>query len=90
MLGARRGWVGWGWDDGRPQHGGGVVGFGGSERSCSRIEGGEIGAPVGEMNITGNYLELLPNLTLVGNDPEPWATVKTPTLAFESVQFSGS
>lgn len=55
-----------------------------------RIEGGAVGEPVGEMNVTGNYLDLLRRLELVGNDPEPWSTVRTPTLAFANVQFSGA
>lgn len=54
-----------------------------------RIENGELGAPVSEMNVTGNYLELLQHLVAVGNDPEPWASLRAPTLVFEDVQFSG-
>ena len=54
-----------------------------------RIEGGQPGAPVAEMNITGNYLELLHNLAAVGNDPYPYSSFRTPTLVFENVEFSG-
>jgi len=54
------------------------------------IEGGQMGAPVSEMNITGNFLELLQKLVAVGNDPVPWSSVRTPTLVFEDVQFSGT
>jgi len=54
------------------------------------IEGGEIGAPVGEMNVTGNLLELFGRLTAVGNDPWPYSTIRSPTLVFEDVQFSGA
>lgn len=54
-----------------------------------RIEGGAKGAPVTEMNITGNYLELLQNLVAVGNDPNPYSSMQTPTLVFDNVEFSG-
>ena len=33
------------------------------------IEGGKLGAPVGEMNVTGNIVELFEHLAEVGNDP---------------------
>ena len=54
-----------------------------------RIEGGQMGEPVGEMNITGNYLDLLQNLVAVGDDPNPYSWLATPTLVFEGVEFSG-
>ncbi len=54
-----------------------------------RIEGGRRGVPVSEMNVTGNFLELLGRLVAVGNDPEPWSALRAPTLVFEGVQFSG-
>lgn len=54
------------------------------------IEGGELTAPVSEMNVTGNYAELLKSLVEVGNDPIPWSSFRTPTLVFDGVQFSGS
>ena len=54
------------------------------------IENGELGAPVGEMNVTGNLLELFSNLVAVGNDPWPYSSVRSPTLVFEGVQFSGA
>ncbi|MHC5010227.1 MAG: TldD/PmbA family protein [Planctomycetota bacterium] len=55
-----------------------------------RIRGGEIAEPVSEMNVTGNYRDLLQRLVHVGSDPVPWATCRTPTLVFEDVQFSGN
>lgn len=55
----------------------------------SRIENGELGAPVSEMNITGNFLELLPRLVAVGDDPDPSSSLRAPTLVFEGVTFSG-
>jgi PmbA protein len=54
------------------------------------IEGGKIGAPVGEMNVTGNLLELFSRLVEVGSDPWPFSSTLVPTLVFEAVQFSGS
>jgi PmbA protein len=54
------------------------------------IENGEIVAPVSEMNVTGNYGEILEKLVVVGNDPVPWSSFRTPTLVFEDVQFSGA
>lgn len=54
------------------------------------IEGGKIGAPVGEMNVTGNLLELFSRLVEVGSDPWPFSSIVVPTLVFENVQFSGS
>jgi PmbA protein len=54
------------------------------------IEGGKIGAAVGEMNVTGNLLELFSRLVEVGNDPWPFSSTLVPTLVFENVQFSGS
>lgn len=53
------------------------------------IEGGERSAPVSEMNVTGNYGEILKQLAVVGNDPVPWSSFRSPTLVFEDVQFSG-
>lgn len=53
------------------------------------IEGGELAAPVSEMNITGNLLQLWNQLSQVGNDPHPYSSLLVPTLAFDDVQFSG-
>jgi PmbA protein len=54
------------------------------------VRGGEVVQPVSEMNVTGNYGELLQRLSEVGNDPVPWTSFRSPTLVFEDVQFSGS
>lgn len=54
------------------------------------IEGGEIGKPVGEMNVTGNLLELWSKLKLVGDDPWTYGSAHTPTMVFEGVAFSGA
>jgi PmbA protein len=53
------------------------------------IEGGAIGAPCGEMNVTGNIVDLFSRLVEVGNDPWKYASTLAPTLVFEGVQFSG-
>jgi PmbA protein len=55
-----------------------------------RIEGGKVGAPVGEMNVTGSLVQLFGQLAAVGNDPYPWARIRVPTMVFEGVQFSGA
>ncbi|MGF1469567.1 MAG: TldD/PmbA family protein [Sandaracinaceae bacterium] len=55
-----------------------------------RIENGQLTDTVQEMNITGNLLELFAGLAEVGDDPWPYSTFRTPTLAFEGVQFSGA
>ena len=54
-----------------------------------QIEAGEKGGPVSEMNITGNLTDLMGQLVAVGNDPNPWSSMRTPTLVFEGVEFSG-
>jgi PmbA protein len=53
------------------------------------VRGGELVAPVSEMNVTGNYKEVLKGLVEVGKDPVPWSSFRSPTLVFENVQFSG-
>lgn len=54
------------------------------------IENGEISAPLSEMNVSGNLLELLPKLAAVANDPWKWSGTRSPTLIFEDVDFSGT
>ena len=51
---------------------------------------GDIGAPLGEMNVTGNLVDLFSNLREVGNDPWRYSSTLTPTLAFDGVEFSGA
>lgn len=51
---------------------------------------GDIGAPLGEMNVTGNLVQLFSNLREVGNDPWPYSSTLVPTLAFDGVEFSGA
>ena len=54
------------------------------------VETGKVGAPVGEMNVTGNLVDLFARLVEVGNDPWPYSSWRTPTLVFDGVQFSGA
>jgi len=54
-----------------------------------RVRAGRIAEPVGEMNVSGNHLELWKRLVAVGDDPYPWSAMRTPTLVFEGVQFAG-
>jgi PmbA protein len=54
-----------------------------------RIRGGRLAEPVGEMNVSGNHLELWTRLAAVGDDPYPYSASRTPTLVFEGVQFAG-
>jgi PmbA protein len=54
------------------------------------IENGVISRPVGEMNVTGNLKSLFSRLEATGNDVYPYATVLSPSLVFEGVDFSGA
>ncbi len=54
------------------------------------IENGEIGRPVGEMNVTGNLLDLFGRLELTGYDVYPYSTTLSPSLLFADVDFSGA
>lgn len=51
---------------------------------------GQLGAPVGEMNVTGNILDLFAKLAAVGDDPWLYSGTVSPTLVFDGVQFSGA
>ena len=53
------------------------------------IENGEIGRPVGEMNVTGNLRDLFGQLAMLGNDPYPYSSTLAPSLVFTDVDFSG-
>lgn len=55
-----------------------------------RVERGVIGAPVKEMNLTGDVLTLFGALAEVGSDPWPYSSTRVPTLVFEGAQLSGS
>ena len=53
------------------------------------IENGQIGRPVGEMNVTGNLRDLFSRLEMVGNDVYPYSATLSPSLVFGGVDFSG-
>ena len=53
------------------------------------VENGTIGAPIGEMNVTGNLAALFDKLVAVGNDPWKYSSTLCGTLVFDGVQFSG-
>ena len=53
------------------------------------VEGGKLGQPVSEMNITDGHTSLWQRLEAVGDDPYPWASSRIPTLVFADVPFSG-
>lgn len=53
------------------------------------FENGVILFPIKEMNITGNILSLWNNIAEIGTDPRMSGRWLIPTLAFESVNFSG-
>lgn len=54
------------------------------------IENGVITKPVDEMNLTDNLLTFLPRLSAVGADPYLYSSLRSPTLRFDDVQFSGA
>jgi PmbA protein len=54
------------------------------------VENGQIGRPVGEMNVTGNLRDLFNQLELVGNDVYAYSSTLTPSLVFGGVDFSGT
>jgi PmbA protein len=55
-----------------------------------RVRGGQVAEPVGEMNVSGNHLELWKRLAAVGDDPYSYSAMRTPTLVFDGVQLAGT
>ena len=53
------------------------------------FENGVITHPIKEMNVTGNIITLWNNIVNTGTDPRESGRWLIPTLAFESVNFSG-
>lgn len=58
--------------------------------SGHEIKKGKLGGPIAEVNITGNILQLWSKLHAIGNDPDPYSSMPTPTLVFDEVSFSGT
>ena len=54
------------------------------------IENGKRVKSITEMNVSGNYTDLLMNLIEVGNDPWIHSSFRTPTMVFDKVSFSGT
>ncbi|MEN0067436.1 MAG: TldD/PmbA family protein [Myxococcota bacterium] len=75
------GWLGGNMDPTTGDFSYGVRGF--------AIENGRRAGSVGEMNITGNLLSIFERLAEVGSDPWPYGSLRSPSLVFENVQFSG-
>ena len=53
------------------------------------FENGKMVQPVNEMNISGNAKEFWNRLVAVGNDPFQYSWLRTPSMLFEDVNFSG-
>ncbi len=53
------------------------------------VENGRRVHPVSEMNIAGNILEFMNQLTEMGNDPCPGTALMRPSMYFTDVQFAG-
>lgn len=54
------------------------------------FDGGAIHRPVSAMNLAGNHLEFWNKLLGIGNDPYPYSSVRTPTLAFDAMVIAGT
>jgi PmbA protein len=54
------------------------------------ITKGKLGAPIAEMNVTGTVLQLFSRLAVVGGDVWKYSSVRTPSLVFDGVSFSGA
>ncbi len=57
--------------------------------SGRRIRNGELAEPLAEMNVSGNLLQLFARLSAIGDDTWRWGMVRTPSLVFDRVSFSG-
>jgi PmbA protein len=55
-----------------------------------RVRGGERAESVGELNISGNHLDVWNRLTFIGNDPYPYSAARTPTMVIDGIQFAGT
>lgn len=53
------------------------------------IENGQITQPVNEMNISGNAKQFWNQLAEVGNDEYQYSSMRSPSMLFENVNFSG-
>ena len=53
------------------------------------VENGQLTRPVSEMNITGNFKQVLKDLMAVGNDVFTGSSWRLPSLVFNNIDFSG-
>lgn len=53
------------------------------------IENGKLTQPVNEMNISGNAKDLWNQLVEIGNDAYPFSSMRSPSMLFEDINFSG-
>ncbi len=54
------------------------------------VENGEITQSLGEMNVSGNAIDLFERLVALADDPWGYGSVIAPTLIFEGIDFSGT
>jgi PmbA protein len=54
------------------------------------VKKGKLDAAVGEMNVTGNVLQLFEKLAVVGGDVWKYGSLRAPSLVFDGVSFSGA
>jgi PmbA protein len=54
------------------------------------VEHGEVVGHVGEMNVSGNIEQVLNALVEPANDVWTWSSLRSPSLFFENIQFSGT
>lgn len=54
------------------------------------LEHGEVVHSISEMNVAGSVADIFQRLVAVGDDPWPWSSVRSPTLIFDDVAFSGT
>lgn len=76
------GWLGGNADDTTGDFSLGMIGH--------RIHKGEIAEPLGEMNVSGNLLQLFARLAAIGGDTWRYNMIHTPSLVFDRVSFSGA
>ncbi|MBN2530378.1 MAG: TldD/PmbA family protein [Deltaproteobacteria bacterium] len=54
------------------------------------IENGTLTHAISELNISGNHTELWKKLSKVGNDPWKFSSLRSPSIVFDEIQFSGN
>jgi len=53
------------------------------------VENGEVVSHLSEMNVSGNVLDVLGRYTEAAHDVWTWSSLRSPSLLFDGVQFSG-